>query len=219
MEPIPFPSATIEAYGGKRVRVDPPPDFELTDNSPIEPFEGMVVGETTYALIGIHDSEIDALLRTRCFYLGFMSGFIPVFTLRVADIVQGEQVEEVLPVIYKNIDLYQEARDNWYLFSQDIVYKRIPERTRFVEVVGQDERHQDILKATVIETGEYLLHNLATGNCAVVPEEYVDFLFGGKLVREVEEANCTPLQKPRNSSEENPDVQELLDEGGSPTTE
>jgi hypothetical protein len=188
MRPIPIPPATIVAHGGAYVSVSAPIDFEFTDGTKPEPFEGMRIGDVVYSLIGIEDGEIEALKRTKCFYLGFFSGHIPIFTLRVADVAFGEpDVEEVLPVISDNYDLHQEARDSWpTMMDGNVAYKQIDKRSRFVQIVGKDERHQDIFMSTVVEASSYILHSFRLGETIIVPQEWLDFLYGSTEHRPTE---------------------------------
>lgn len=182
MKPINIPPATVEAHGAAYVSVSAPLDFEFTDGTKPEAFEGMRVGDVVYTLIGVEtDGEMEALNRTRCFYLGFYSGNIPIFTVRVADIIFGDPPaeEEILPVLADNYELHQWARDAWPTFiNGDVAWHRLPTKTRWVIKVGTDDRHQDVFMSEVIEAGNYLLHNFVSGKTMVVPEQWLEFLYG-----------------------------------------
>jgi len=191
LRPIPIPEATIVAHGAAYVSVSAPLDFEFSDGSKPEAFEGMRIGDVIYTLIGIEDGELEALKRTHCFYLGFFSGHIPIFNLRVADVAFGEpDIEEVLPVIADNFDLHQEARDSWAtMMNGDIAYKQIDKSSRFIQIVGKDNRHQDVFMSEVVEAGNYILHSFLLGKTIIVPQEWLDFLYGASEHKQVEVVN------------------------------
>lgn len=183
MKPIDIPSATVEAHGASYVSVSAPLDFEFTDGTKPEAFEGMRIGDVVYTLIGIeNEGELEALKRTKCFYLGFYSGNIPIFTIRVADVIFGEApVEEELPAIVNNFDLFQMAKDSWpTLGNYEIAYMEIPRKSRFIQKVGTDERHQEVFMSETVEAGSFVLHSFVSGETIVVPREWLDFLNGSE---------------------------------------
>jgi hypothetical protein len=210
LKPINIPPATVEAHGGAHVNVSAPLDFEFSDGNKPIPFEGMRIGDTVYTLIGIeNDGELEALKRTRCFYLGFFSGQIPIFTVRVADVMFGEPVEdEVLPVIPDNFELWQDARSNWdTIMNGDIAIKQIEKKSRFIQKVGTDAQHRDVFMEGVIDAGQYLMHSFLLGETMIVPKEWLDFLYGSitrsesQLEPEVEELH-SPAEETERVREE-----------------
>lgn len=193
MKSIPIPLSTIQAYGATPVRIDPPQNFELDNGQPIESLLGMRVGDVTYVLMGIEEDERDALNRTNCFYIGFVSGFIPVFTVRVADIIHGQAedpLEETLPIVFANFELNQEARTNWISINDHVVCKQIP--------IKSELRWDNEPGNQIIEAGDFLFHDFKTGQMMVVNE-----LFAQMLLPEVEneETNNFELQQSNGNGE------------------
>jgi hypothetical protein len=209
MKPIEIPRQTIEAYGAEAVTVSAPQDFEFSDGSKPEAYPAMRVGEVVYVLIGVEtQDEMEALKRTKCFYLGFFAKAIPIFNIRVADIIFGEaEPDEILPTISDNFDLHQEARDNWHSLPgmTEVCFKSIGRKSRFVQLVGQDDRHQDVFMADVVDAGDFLLHNFISGNTCVVSRDWLEFMYGEGWQAATEEAKNVSdleLQEPDDVSKE-----------------
>lgn len=208
MKPIVIPRQTIEAYGAEEVEVSAPPEFEFTDGSRPESYLAMRVGHTVYTLVGIENQdELEALNRTKCFYLGFFGNAIPIFTVRVADIMYGEEEpEEQLPAISDNFDLHQEAKDSWDAIPnmETVCYKPVLTKSRFVQIVGKDDRHQDVFMSSIIYAGDFLLHNFMTGKTCVVSGDWLEFMYGKYegWQEKTEDVSDPELSEPNDLGEE-----------------
>lgn len=187
MKSIPIPLSTIQAYGGTPIKIDPPKNFELDNGSPIESILGMRVGEVVYILMGVEEEEREALSRTNAFYLGFVSGFVPVFTVRVADIIHGQTDDptETLPVLITDFNMSQEAQDSWGRLNENLAYKQIPVKTEL--------RQEDGVGNMIVEAGDYLFLDFRTGQTVIVAA-----LLANMLIQEEqnEEADIVEFQQP-----------------------
>lgn len=196
MQPIHIPDATVDAYNAERVSVLPPEAFEV-DGFGIEGYEGMKIGDAIYTVIGVDDAELAVLQKTKCFFLSFLSGVIPVFSLRVADFEdRPDDTGEGLPTLLEDFDLKQEARDSWDYLLTNIVFMQNMERRIFMPEHGE---------AVILEVGDFLIHNLQDGTISRIPREFSDLLIYVKSDlddrKENQERTDAELQEPEPNSE------------------
>lgn len=191
--------STVEAYGAIPVKIDPPEAFELSDGQRPESMYGMKVGEVTYILMGVEEGqEREALGRTNAFYLGFFSGFVPVFQCRVADIihVDSEDLTKDLPVMIADYNLAQEARREWPWLNSHAAYKKVEKKTLLRFEVEMLEEPQ------IIEAGDYLIHDFSTGKMIVLTASAAEIVIEVANDRDEEKAfSDAQLQEPERNGE------------------
>lgn len=200
MIPLPIPLSTIQAYGGTPVKIDPPQNFELTNGEKIPSIPGMKVGDVTYILMGVEEIEREALSRTHAFYLGFLSGFIPVFTLRVADIIHGQTDDpfDPLPILFANFEMVQEAHDEWERLTEYVACKQIHVKTELRWEDGE-------VGNQIIEENNYLVHDFRTGQVLIVSSILIDML---RIIPEIPETKEIGIEEVEDEEGDNSQLQQ-----------
>lgn len=154
MEPISIPDKAIEAYNGERVWIS-------GTGVGAESFEALKRDEGIYGLIHLSERDLEILNRTKTFWLGFHSKFIPVFTLRPADQYleeDQENQEEPIPVKILDEDFYTDARNNWPALDIAGNIRGKVWVDGFCQLQLQDESR------IAVKDNWFLLHNLLTGS-------------------------------------------------------
>lgn len=201
MEPINIPDQAIEVNNGERVWIS---GGETKANS----FEGMRTEQGILALIRLDERDREIINRTHCFWLGFHSKFIPVFSIRPADDYTPELLSEApqIPVRILDEDFYTDARMNWpsldvegmlrgKVWVENEIWLQRPNGTRFL-----------------VEPTWIVLHNLKTGHIDAQPVGTFDLLtwLPPEEINEQEESNQP--ETGRNGSDREETVQPVFSE-------
>jgi hypothetical protein len=180
MQPIPIPDEVIAGHGAQKVELAPPANWDGSNGREVHSVEAMKIGDDIYVLVEIEERDKEILPRTNCFYLGFHSGFVPVFSFRAADVVVGEQVpESTALVVEDNYELAQAAHDSWDRLGVTPNIKFIKELEHEIRFWGRDYR-------AIGSPGDFLIHDPITGTTELVPERYIK-LFPPIWIKEVDE--------------------------------
>lgn len=172
MKPIQIPDSDVEAYNGERVLVSAPDEIaEGIDPCPALRVTDQWSGFGFKILIELDGRDVELVTQSRRIWLNFHSRMFPVFSIRPADKQisrnEGYLAQPGLPVMQADEKFYTEARTVWPALDLQGVIRGIEWVNDSTEIWFKEIK-------IPIEPGQYLLHNVMTGDFWVIHPEVFD---------------------------------------------
>jgi hypothetical protein len=160
---IPIPPRTLEAYGAVPVTFRPPLNLNGED---IQTIHGMKVGGRVHFLMGVEEQEREILERTHAFYISFPEDFVPVFSIRMADVAHQSSEDPLEDLSITDIkDLHNDLRFGIEINSR---LRAIQSEQKQLLIINNEK--------LIIESGDYILHDLLSGTSWISPQSITELM-------------------------------------------